>query len=302
MATQDTDKPRIGFIGLGYMGSRMAGRLLDAGYTLTIHNRDMAKTQPLAERGARTAPSPREVAATSDVTFLSVPDDAAVESVVFGADGVLAGVSAGATVIDLSSVSPETSRQVGQAVQEKGGQMLDAPVSGSTPQAEQGTLTVLVGGAAKTFAQCRPVLEHFGTVVHMGDSGAGATMKLVVNTLLGTQLQTLAEAVCLGIKGGLDKEQVLDVLSQTAHVTPGQKAKMENLRQEKYPPQFPLRLMFKDFGLVTDLARRLAVPMPVTAAAQQVLAIERAKDQEEDCSAVLRLMEELSGLTPLKVG
>lgn len=295
--TQDTRK--IGFIGLGNMGSRMAGRLLDAGYAMTVYNRDKSKTEPFAKRGAQVANSPREVAAASDVVITMVAHDAALSAVIFGDDGVLAGVKPGATLIDMSSVSPDAVRGVAQAAKDKGARMLDSPVSGSTPQAEQGTLAILVGGDKDVFEDCKPLLEHMGQgLFYMGASEMGATMKLVVNTLLGTQLQTLAEAMVLGLKAGLDKNTLLDTLGQMAHISPGQKGKFENVRKEEYPAQFPLALMYKDYGLIANLAREHAVPMPVTVAAQQICAIERAKDKDEDVSAVLRLMEELAGLQP----
>lgn len=178
--------------------------------------------------------------------------------------------------------------------------MLDSPVSGSTPQAEQGTLAILVGGEKDVFDDCKPILEHMGKgIFYMGESGMGATMKLVVNTLLGTQLQTLAEAMVLGLKAGLDKDTLLDTLGHMAHISPGQKGKIENVRKEEYPTLFPLALMFKDYGLILNLAREHAVPMPVTAAAQQICAVEHAKNKDEDVSAVLRLMEELAGLKQL---
>ena len=294
--TQDTRK--IGFIGLGNMGSRMAGRLLDTGYSMTVYNREKNKTAPLAERGARVADTPREVAAASDVVITMVSNDAALHAVVFSEDGVLAGARPGMTLIDMSSVSPGASREVAQAAKAKAVRMIDSPVSGSTPHAEQGTLAILVGGDKDVYDECKPLLEHMGRgVFHMGESGMGATMKLVVNTLLGTQLQTLAEAMVLGLKAGIEKNTLLDTLGQMAHISAGQKGKIENVRREEYPTQFPLALMYKDYGLIADLAREHAVPMPVTAAAQQICAIERAKDKDEDVSAVLRLMEELAGLS-----
>ncbi len=293
--TQDARK--IGFVGLGNMGGRMAGRLLDAGYGMTVYNRERGKTEPFARRGAVVAGSLQEAAAASDVVITMVSNDAALHAVLFSGDGVLAGISPGATLIDMSSVSPGAARAAAQAATDRGARMIDSPVSGSTPQAEQGTLAILVGGDRAVFDECVPILQHMGKgVFYMGASGMGATMKLVVNTLLGTQLQTLAEAMILGLKAGLDKDTLLDTLGQMAHVSPGQKLKIENVRKEEYPTQFPLALMFKDYGLIADLARQFSVPMPVTAAAQQVCAIERARDKDEDVSAVLRLMEELAGL------
>lgn len=290
-------KPKIGFLGLGYMGSRMAARLLDAGYPLAVYNRTADKAQPLVARGATACQSPKELAGVSDVLVSCLADDAALESTLLGPDGALAGARRGSTLIEMSTVSPEASRRVFEAAQERGVSMLDAPVSGSTPQAEAGTLVIFVGGDEDVLDHCRPILETLGqTVIHMGLSGAGVSMKLVVNSLLGMGLQALAEALTLGEKSGLERDRLLDALGRTAHVSPAQKGKMENVRRGAYPPQFPLRLMHKDFGLVLDQAAALSVPMPAAAAARQIWAAEIAKGHEEDCSVVIRLLQNLAGI------
>jgi 3-hydroxyisobutyrate dehydrogenase len=287
---------RIAFIGLGLMGSRMAARLLDAGYPLTVYNRSRAKAEPLAARGASVAGSPREAAEAADIVLVCVQDDAADEAVLFGDTGAIAGTGSGRALVDLSSVSPGIARRASATAAEKGVRMLDCPVSGSTPQAEAGTLLIVGGGDEAVFDDVRPVLQCIGRPMYVGPSGAGATMKLVINLLLGTQLQTLAEAMVLGRKAGIDKTILLDILGETAHVTPAQKAKMANARSGDYPVQFPLRLMNKDFGLILDLGHDLAVPVPVTAAAAQICTAETAKGKEVDCSEVFRLMEVLAGL------
>jgi 3-hydroxyisobutyrate dehydrogenase-like beta-hydroxyacid dehydrogenase len=232
----------------------------------------------------------------------SVTDDAAVQDVMLNADGVLSGAHKDMMIIDLSSVAPETSRRVWAAARAKGIAMIDAPVSGSTPQAEQGILTIFVGGELPTFERCQPILEILGkTVCYMGPSGAGTMMKLVVNTLLGVEMQAIAEAIALGEKAELEKGRLLDVLEQTAVIAPAHKAKFANARREEYPVTFALRLMHKDFSLIQQEATRLAVPMPVTAAALQACTAERARNTEEDYSAVIRLMEEWAGITPRPV-
>ena len=302
MVTKRDTAQRIGFIGLGHMGRLMVARLLAAGYTLTVYDRTPERTRSVADKGAAVAATPRQVAAQCDVVMASLTDDAAVQEVMLGADGVLAGVRMDSLVIDLSSVAPQTSRRVWAAARAKGVAMLDAPVSGSTPQAEQGRLTIFVGGEQTTFERCQPILEVLGTTVwYMGPSGAGTTMKLVVNTLLGVEMQAIAEAIALGQKAGLEKGRLLDVLEQTALIAPAHKAKFANARREEYPVTFALRLMHKDFGLIQQEATSLAVPMPATAAAQQACAAEQAKNTEEDYSAVIRLMEEWAGLTPRPV-
>src|SRR5882724_10649969 len=264
---------RVGFIGLGAMGSRMAGRLLAARHDVLVYNRTPERTRPLEQGGAKVAPTAKQLAAGVDVVCSSVANDAALEEVMFGPDGALAGARPGAVVIEMSTVSPRTSRRLHEAARSKGVAVLDAPVSGSTVQAEQGQLVIFVGGEEDVYQKCQPILAVLGSkTFYLGPSGAGATMKLCVNTLLGLGVQALAEAIALGVKAGLPRERFLEVLGETAVVSPSQKAKLENVRTNEYPPAFALRLMFKDFGLIVETAMELSVPMPATAAAVQVAA------------------------------
>ncbi len=201
---------------------------------------------------------------------------------------------------------PATSRWLADVARVHGLQALDAPVSGSTPQAEQGTLVIFVGGDETVYERCRPLLATLGrTVDYMGGAGCGSTMKLVVNTLLGLEMQTIAEAIALGEKGGLAKPRLLEVLGQTTSLAPAHVTKLRNAAQEQYPAAFSLALMHKDFGLILQLAAHLAVSMPSTAAAEQMCSAEPAAatrqgatrgGNEEDFSAVIRLMERLAGV------
>jgi 3-hydroxyisobutyrate dehydrogenase-like beta-hydroxyacid dehydrogenase len=289
----------LGFIGLGYMGSRMAARLMKAGYQVGVYNRTSGKARDLAELGARVYDSPGDVARDAGVVLTMLADDVAVEQVMLGPDGTVAAAQSGATMIDLSSVHPETSRRIANAAKLRDVAMLDAAVSGSTPQAESGSLVMFVGGERSVYERCRPILDVLSShVFHLGPSGAGATMKLVVNGLLGAGMQAVAEALALGQRAGLEKDILLDVLEQTTVLAPGYKGKLQNARSDNYPVQFPLRLMWKDLGNVLLLAQQRAVPMPTTAAAQQACAIEQVKGLEEDFSAVIRTMEELAGVSP----
>src|ERR1700730_1613707 len=288
--------PMLGFVGLGYMGSRIASRLIDAGYPVGVYNRTRDKTRALAERGARVYDSPRELAADADAILSMLADDAAVEQVMLGQDGLVATARPGSTIIDLSSVHPDTTRRVANAARLRNVAMLDASVSGSTAQAEEGSLVVFVGGERSAYERWRPVLDVIGNhIFYLGPSGAGATMKLVANSLLGAGMQALADALVLGQRAGLDRTTLLDVLEQTAVVTPGQKRKLENVRSGEFPVEFPLRLMYKDLLNVARLAGQRAVPTPAIAAAQQMFAVAQAKGREEDFSVVIRTMEELAG-------
>jgi len=292
---------KTGFIGLGAMGGRMAGRLLEAQHDVVVYDRVREATRPLEQRGATVAAGSRQLAAGADIVFSSVTDDAALEQVMFGPDGALAGARSGTIVIDMSTVSPRTSRRLHDAGQRQGVPVLDAPVSGSTVQAEQGQLVIFVGGEEDTYRRCQPMLAVLGSkTLYLGPSGAGTMMKLCANTLLGLGVQALAEAIALGVKGGLPRERFLQVLGETAVVSPSQKSKLENARTEAYPAAFPLRLMVKDFGLILQTATELSVQMPATAAAVQVAAAEHARQlaahTDEDFSVVVRTMERLAGV------
>ena len=296
------DMMRVGFIGLGAMGSRMAGRLLAAGHEMVVYNRTPERTLPLAQRGAKVAATPKDLAAGVDIVFSSVANDAALDEVMFGPDGALAGLRSGAIVIEMSTVNPRASRRLHDAAMSRGVSVLDAPVSGSPVQAEQGQLVIFVGGEADVYEKCRPILAVLGgKSFYLGPSGSGATMKLCVNTLLGLGVQALAEAIALGTKAGLPPERFLQVLGETAVVSPSQKSKLDNVRNDDYRAAFPLRLMFKDFGLIMQTAFDLSVPMPATAAAVQVAAAEHTRQlaahTDDDFSVVIRAMQWLAGAT-----
>jgi len=295
--------PRIGFVGLGSMGSRVARRLLDRGYPMTVYNRTTAKMEPLRAAGALPRNSPRAVAEESDVVLYSLADDAAVSDVVLGPDGLLSGARPGAVFVDLSTVLPETSRAMAAAAEPKGVAVMDAPVSGSTPQAQEGMLAIFVGGDRQIYAAQTSILDVLGRHVYMGRHGAGATMKLVANTLLGLGMEALAEAAALGRKAGLDTRAMLDALGHTSVVSPSQKGKFDNMIRGEYPATFALRLMSKDFGLVLRLAESLSVAMPAVAAARQTDIIEQARTggHEEDFSVVVRTLQELAGVSPARL-
>jgi len=298
MTMQEQSKPTIGFIGMGHMGSHMAPRLIRTGYHLTVYDRTREKAQAIA--GATVAETPEEAAANSDVVIPIVSNDAALEEVMLGPNGVLAGTHAGSVIIDMSTVSPHTSRHLFQAAREKGVAMIDAAVSGSVPQVEQGSLVIFVGGDQQTYEQCKPILDVLGeNSFYMGASGMGSTMKLVVNTLLGLGMQALAEAIALGEKAGLEKGLLLDVLGQTTVLTPGQKSKLENAKREEYPTNFALSLMHKDLSLVLSQAYDLSVSIPATAAAQQMYTAAMAKGRDADFSLMIQFMEELAGLSTI---
>jgi 3-hydroxyisobutyrate dehydrogenase-like beta-hydroxyacid dehydrogenase len=295
--TADEAKPQLGFLGMGAMGSRLASRLLKAGYPLVVYDRTHAKTLPLAQLGACIVGTPRELAAQASVIFSSLANDDAVEGTLQGSEGTFEGAQPGTTFIEMSTILPETSRRLATAARAQEMNLLDAAISGSTPQVEAGTITLLVGGDQTIYERCLPILSILTErCFYMGPSGMGTSMKLVVNTLLGVGIQVLAEAVALGEKAGLEKGRLLDVLAQTAVISPRQKLALENVRREEYPTTFALQLMHKDFGLILREAGALRVPMPVTAAAEQFSGVELASGDDGDITVSIRWMEDLAGI------
>jgi 3-hydroxyisobutyrate dehydrogenase-like beta-hydroxyacid dehydrogenase len=295
----DDTKPRVGFIGMGGMGSRMASRLLAAGYDLTVYNRARERAHALEERGAKVAAQPGTLAAGCDIVFSSVADDAAVESVMWGRAGALTAARPGTIFIEMSTISPTTSRSLHEAAERKGIAVLDVPVSGTTSIAEQGQLVLFVGGEKSVYESCTPILSVLGREsFYMGASGSGTLMKLCVNTLLGVGMQALAEALAFGLKGGLERDRLLEVIGRTAVVSPSQVSKLRNASSSAYPAAFPLRLMFKDFGLIADTAMHLSAVMPGTAAAQRMCGVEFARQsaagRDEDFSSIIRTMEHMA--------
>ena len=298
MTTNDTAKLRIGFVGLGLMGSLLVERLMEHGYTLAVYDRTKEKPQDVAQKGATVVEAPRDLGSHADVIISMVTDNSALDEVMYGDNGVLAGTQQGhTTLIDMSTVSPETSRHLYRQAKEQGIEMIDAAVSGSTPQAKEGALMLFVGGDEATYQRCKPILEAVSKQsFYMGESGKGTTMKMVVNALLGLGLQAFAEALALGEKAGLEKKQLLEVLGQTTVISPAQKTKFVNAEKAEYPVNFALSNMRKDFSLIMRLAAELAVSMPATAAAEQMYAAALAQGHYEDVSVIIQFMQELSGI------
>jgi len=285
----------IGFIGLGAMGQLMARRLLNGGFKLIAYDHTSRKTTALVADGAVSVPSVRQLSRKSDVIISCLPNDEAVLSVYQGPEGVLACANPGCIVIEMSTVSPVTSRTLHRMGREHGIEVLDVAISGSTPAAEQGTLTLLGGGDATVFDDCQPIFSAVAKQYFLlGPSGSGTTMKLVVNALLGVNMQAIAEAVAFGEKAGLNRELLLQVLAKTAVVSAAHQNKLLRAERDDYSPQFPLKLMNKDFGLILEKAAELGVPMPATAAAHQINAARTANHGEEDFSSVISEMERLA--------
>jgi len=291
------DRSKLGFIGIGAMGSRMAGRLLKHGFHMTIFDRNDAKAQALVESGGIVAPSIAELASDADVVLSSLPNDDVVHSVYTGPQGVLEHIRRGSMIIEMSTVSPQTSRELHTMASARGVSLLDVPVSGSTPAAEQGSLTLLCGGDEESFHAAEAIFAAIGRQhFYLGPSGSGTTMKLVMNTLLGVGMQAIAEAVVFGEKAGLDRQRLLDVLSKTALIAPAHLGKLTKAKEYDYRPEFAIGLMNKDFRLILETALAVRAPMPTTAAAFPINNAEFVGHPDYDFCAVIDRMEELANV------
>ena len=286
---------KLGFIGLGSMGSRVAVRLLAAGYEVSVFARNTSKRAALQAKGATACKSLAELARSVHAVLSCLTDDQAVRDVYFGADGVLANAKPGQVVIEMSTILPATSRELASKASQAGVQALDVAISGSTPAAEQGTITLLAGGNPDIFQAALPIFQEIAAkYFHLGPSGAGTTMKMVVNAILGIGMQAIAEAAAMGEKAGLSREILLQVLSQTAVIAPAHVGKLSRAARGDYSLQFPLQLMNKDFRLILQLAGEVKAMMPATSAAFQVNTETLGVHGDLDFSAVMEYMEQAS--------
>jgi 3-hydroxyisobutyrate dehydrogenase len=291
------EKSKLGFVGIGYMGRPIARRLLESGFKLTAYDRDHDKAEELMRYGGAAAESIAELSGSCNVLLSCLPSDEAVLDIYRGPDGVFANAVSGSLVIDMSTVYPETSQELSRLGSERGVEVLDVTISGSTPVAENGLLTLFGGGDKQCFDAAESIFRVIAKkYFYLGRSGSGATMKLVVNTVLGIGMQAIAEAVALGEKAGLDRIRLLSVLSQTAVVAPAHMGKLEKAMNNDYSPQFPIRLMNKDFGLILNLAAAVGARMPAAGAAFEINARQVDEGAEQDFSAVIVQMEKYAHL------
>jgi 3-hydroxyisobutyrate dehydrogenase-like beta-hydroxyacid dehydrogenase len=264
---------KVGFIGLGLMGSRLARRLDSFGWRVRAWNRSPEPADQLRKWGLSIASSIAELATDSNVILSSLANDAAVRSVYLEEGGVFSAAEPGTIILEMSTISPELSRQLHQEARTRGVKLLDVAISGSTPAVEAGTVTLLAGGENETFEDCIPIFESIAKQWFLiGPGSFGVQMKLVVNLLLGLDMQGIAEAVSLGDHLQIDRETLLHVLSRTAVVAPAMAGKLRKIKEGDYSPEFPLRLMSKDMDLVMDAARETGADLPAAAIAQSLLA------------------------------
>jgi 3-hydroxyisobutyrate dehydrogenase-like beta-hydroxyacid dehydrogenase len=295
MATNTATTTKIGFVGLGNMGGNMAARLLAAGYPVYGEERSREHAEGLVHEGLKWRDTPREVAEAAGIVFTSVPDDEALEAVASGPDGILAGLAAEQIWVDMSTVSPRASRELAGRVRAQGAALLDAPVSGSVPQVQTGTLTIMVGGDEQAYARAEPVLRELGTATHVGENGQGLVLKLAINISLAVQMLAFAEGLLLAERSGIDRGLAIDVMAQSPIGSPMLKARAGLLLDLPDEAWFNIGLMQKDVALALDAARQLPIPLPSAATADQTLTVARAMGYEKrDLAALFEVLARVS--------
>ncbi len=278
----------LGFIGLGAMGGRIAKRLLDAGHTVTGYNRTKSKAQWLLDAGMRWATGARQAAEAAEITFSMVTDTGALLAITEGPDGVVAGLRPGTVYVDMSTVSPDASRTVAERVRAAGAHMLDAPVSGSIVTLEEGRLSLMVGGDPEVFERVRPVLQDIGPVAtYVGPNGLAVTMKVATNLSLAVQMLAFSEAVLVAEKSGIAREKAVEVLLKSVIASPMVKYRGPFVLGMPEEAWFNVNMMQKDLLLALELGRAVDVPMPTTAAANEMLTTARGMGFEHRDFAVL---------------
>jgi 3-hydroxyisobutyrate dehydrogenase-like beta-hydroxyacid dehydrogenase len=288
---------RIGFAGLGLMGSRMARNLVKKGFPTTVWNRTKSRSDALAAAGAKVAGTPRELAESSDVVVACVADPPAVERLVFAEDGLIHGVKQGFRYLECSTVSPETTKRVHQALRAKGADALEAPVTGSKNGAENATLLFMTGGPRAVHDELMPVMMAMGTkAIYCGEMGQGSVMKLIGNHFISLMLQALCEGVVVGRKHGLPLETILEVVQASGYSSPYFAFKGAAIGKRDWTEHFAIDLLVKDQSLMLEAAAAARVPMPGLAAVREVFQSARAQGfGREDICAVVKTLERAAG-------
>ena len=288
----------VGFIGLGNMGGPMAVNLAKHGFSLVVHDIDPAKVEPLRNQGAKVAASAKAVAAASDRSICMVETTAQAEAVIAGEHGVIQGAAPGHIAVCMSTVDPFAVRRLGEQLAARQVAMLDAPVSGGTVRAISGELSIIVGGAAETFAACRDLFEAMGAkIFHVGGLGQGLAMKLVNNMLGQVNAVAIAEALVMGVKAGLDPQTIYDVIRVSTGTSWGFESRVPKILARDFSPGGTVDISYKDQELETSFAKQLGVPVLLANVSQQVYQMARAAGlHKEDGSAVIKVIERLAGV------
>ena len=289
----------LGFVGLGVMGGQMVARLMDKGHTVTGYNRTKSKAQWLIDRGMKWADSPRAVASAADVTLSMVTNSSALIEVMEGPNGMLPALGSSKFLIDMSTVSPEISKGLAEKVRATGSDMLDAPVSGSVITLQQGKLSVMVGGRTETFERLKPVLLDIGPkVTHVGENGKALVMKIATNLSLAVQMTAFSEGVLIAEKNGIPREKAVEVLTNSAIASPMVQYRGPMVLKMPEEAWFDVNMMQKDMLLALDLGRHADVPLPTTAAVNELLTAARGMGlAKQDFAILFEVLARLSGIS-----
>lgn len=290
-------KPKVGFMGLGIMGTPMAGNILKAGYLLTVYNRTAAKAEPLAKLGAKVAASPKALAQDANIIIAMVTGPEALYDLLFGPEGAAEAFGPEQVFINMSSVSPSFTLELGKELAPTAIRFVDAPVSGTKKPAEDAQLVILAGGNRQRVQELEPLFLTMGKkVIYCGKTGQGSMMKMVINLLLGIMMEGFAEALNFGRLGGLELELMLETVFSGAMNAPMFQVKAPNLRDKNYPPAFPLKHLAKDCKFVVDTAYETGAPVPVGHLLLHLYRLGVSQGWgDEDISAIMKVLEHLSG-------
>jgi len=289
---------KIGFIGLGIMGKPMSRNLLKAGHQLVVYDIDQSAIHELASVGAQPGASPSDVAAKSEVIITMLPNSAIVKTVIMGKDGVIEGARSGSIVIDMSSISPQVSREIAASLSQKGIHMIDAPVSGGEPKAIDGTLSIMAGGSQADFDEVLPIFKAMGSsAVLTGANGAGSVTKLANQIIVQLNIAAVSEALVLATKAGVDPELVFNAIRGGLAGSAVMEAKAPMMLDRNFKPGGTLRINIKDIGNVLETSHELGVPLPLTASVMEILQSLKADAMlEMDHSAIVRYYEKLANV------
>jgi 3-hydroxyisobutyrate dehydrogenase-like beta-hydroxyacid dehydrogenase len=290
---------RVGFIGIGLMGSQMSRRILEAKYPLTVWNRKKEKAAALIAAGAKWADSPKAVAQASDLVITMVTDSAASEEVICGKNGVLEGTHQGLVLIDMGSIAPEMSRSIAERARSKGVPLLDAPVTGNPKVASEGKLGIMVGGPKETFDACLPIFEKMGVkIIHVGENGKGTTLKLINNLIMGVAIEAVAEALVLASKAGIDPQKVLEITSVGGARTGAMETRGPRMIQHDFSPHFSASNMHKDLSGALKLAEEVGASLPAASIAREILRAAKSQGKGDlDSCSVITVLEALANTT-----
>ena len=289
---------RIGFVGLGIMGSRQAANLARAGHELTVYNRTRATAEAwVAEHGGSVADTPAAVGAASDIVITMVVDGDQVHAALLGHDGVADGAAPGVLCVDMSTIAPQQTRALGAELAERGIRLLDAPVTGSSPKAEAGTLTIMAGGEAEDFARAEPLLRVMGElVVHVGDLGQGEMLKIINNSVAAANAATVGEALIVAQRTGVDLDALVQVMGKGSGGSAMLELKSDAMREHDYTTLFKLEHMLKDVRLCLEAGQAAAVPFAAAARARDVLVAALARGHaDDDFAALVEALEAFAG-------